>query len=323
MFDSFSKRRYGRRAWGWGTLGASLLLHGAVFAVVAYAPEAAAPNPARIEARAATIGEEPEPESPDRADRAVNLPQSERAEQLAGPLAEPRPVPETGDPGVRSETAAPEADRSGGGAAPDAESTDADHVPPDASRTRLSQRALQDAPEQRTLSRVFGAPDAAAIGTGALRAALPDTVRPGETYTVRLRLPRPDSAEWGEWRQSGISRVRHADLGADGFAVEPRAPALQLVDSTAGAAWEWVLTPREPGTGQVRLVLSAVAGSEGTERVHVVGAVRRDVVVEPSTPQRISRFVGKYWVWLSLIAVLPLAGWIRERRRRVRRAGAA
>lgn len=147
---------------------------------------------------------------------------------------------------------------------------------------------------------------------------MPDTVRLGERSTVRLVVPpAARRGEEGEvrTRRVGISRVRQANLTADGFAVHPRTPPLRLVDSVAPTEWSWVLTATEPGAGRVRLVLHAVVEVEGAERVGTLGVWEQRVAVRESPWRRISRLLSANWAWLVAVALLAIFAWIRERRR--------
>ena len=151
----------------------------------------------------------------------------------------------------------------------------------------------------------------------------PDTMRLGESYEVRLALPpsplaRPARAATSDTAgtrraRDGISPVRQAVLVGENAVVEPRTRALQLADSAAPTIWRWMVTPTEPGRSRLAAELSVVHYRAGKERIASLRGLQKDVHVEASWAQQISRFLATHWFWVLVFTMLSTTAWLRAR----------
>jgi hypothetical protein len=154
--------------------------------------------------------------------------------------------------------------------------------------------------------------------------AHPDTLELGRPVPIRFVLPPELAPEESQDRVSlpegpravRLSRTRGVFLRARGMVTEPRAPALQLVDSARPTEWLWRVTPTEAGTQPLELRLDAVAEVDGARHVVTLASLGGEVVVRETPVQRASRFFSHHWTWLSLLTVVALVGWARAALRR-------
>lgn len=154
---------------------------------------------------------------------------------------------------------------------------------------------------------------------------MPDTLALGRTSTVSVVLPptriTEDSllllpAGSGEILEVRIAQPRLASLVAENAVVVPHAPPVQLSGPDQAVEWRWSVRPTEPGIQALMLSLDAIAHVAGRDSVLTLGSVRREVFVQATRLQRMSRFFAHHWTWLSLLGVAAALAWLRERRRR-------
>ncbi|CAN5706311.1 hypothetical protein BH23GEM5_BH23GEM5_13500 [soil metagenome] len=138
----------------------------------------------------------------------------------------------------------------------------------------------------------------------------PDTMRLGQRYDVLVSLPPILAAPRA---RNGISPIRQATLAGENVVVDPRTPALQLADSAAPTVWRWTVTPTEPGRSRLAAEVAIVHYRDGAERIASIRGVRKDVHVESTGEQRISRFFAAQWPGLLLLLLLSTIGWLRIR----------
>lgn len=152
----------------------------------------------------------------------------------------------------------------------------------------------------------------------------PGTLRLGERYRVRFRLPptpprEPDPSRSGEEEADlggeRIVRAAYAELTGAGFRVEAQAPSLQAVDSLAPTEWSWEVTPREPGRYPLSLTVDAVVETEGDFEAMRIRTASEEHVVRATPLQRVSRWVADHGWWLGTAVLLLVFGWVRERRK--------
>ena len=166
------------------------------------------------------------------------------------------------------------------------------------------------------VGRAFG------VGAGTSGLVIPDTIRLGRPYEISFRLPPIPAArtpairdEAGRLRPVQLSRVRQATLAGQDFVVEARTPGLQLADSAAATVWRWTVIPTEPGTRTLQLRVDAVVAMRGEEQIQTLGTWTREVTVRATRAQQVARWAAENWWWVWILALVPLIGWMRARRR--------
>ena len=154
----------------------------------------------------------------------------------------------------------------------------------------------------------------------------PATMRYAQSQPVELLLSPALSVEdleaklrQGTGAQSAHVRVSNrmeAQLTGTGFAIQALRPELQAVTSEQITRWKWDVTPTEHGRQTLHLTLSAHIDIAGRDTPLVVRTFHRDIQVEITVPQRVSGFIQNNWQWLWATLVVPVAGYLWQRRRR-------
>lgn len=153
----------------------------------------------------------------------------------------------------------------------------------------------------------------------------PDTMKFGETRGIQLLLsPKLTFQELekqleksGEVRRRRIriSQVMEANLTGRGFKIDPITVALQLVNPDGVTEWRWEVTSLEAGRHNLYLTMNAILEIDGKELPHTIQTLYEVIEVQVTWQQRVSGFVAEHWKWLWTAIVVPLVGWLWERRK--------
>jgi hypothetical protein len=120
-----------------------------------------------------------------------------------------------------------------------------------------------------------------------------------------------------ESARAQISNRMEAQLTGNGFEIEAQMPDLQAVTSQQTTRWTWKVTPTGHGPQTLHLTLSAHIDVAGRDAPLVVRTFDRDIQVNITIPQRVSGFIQKNWQWLWAAIVVPIAGYLWRRRKKV------
>jgi hypothetical protein len=122
-----------------------------------------------------------------------------------------------------------------------------------------------------------------------------------------------------ESARAQISNRMEAQLTGSGFGIEAQMPDLQAVTSQQTTRWTWKVTPTGHGPQTLHLTLSAHIDVAGRDAPLVVRTFDREIRVYITIPQRVSGFIQKNWQWLWAVIVVPIAGYLWRRRKKVPR----
>lgn len=109
-----------------------------------------------------------------------------------------------------------------------------------------------------------------------------------------------------------------ARLVSSDFEVNAITPEEQAVTLSGVTEWKWGIKPKSTGIGHLHLTLSAVFTVEGNETRKVISVFDKTIEVEVTGWQTVSTFVKQNWQWLWVTIVVPIAGWLLNRRRKRR-----
>ncbi len=123
--------------------------------------------------------------------------------------------------------------------------------------------------------------------------------------------------EAGEIRQQQIrvSQIMTASLKGSGFKIEAISPALQLINIDGTTEWRWEITAIEPGVQKLYLSMDAIFNHNGKDRPYTVQTLSEEIKIVVTWQQKVSVFVGENWKWLWTTILVPLLGWLWERRK--------
>ena len=113
-----------------------------------------------------------------------------------------------------------------------------------------------------------------------------------------------------------VSNSMEAQLTGTGFTIQALRPGLQAVTSEQITRWKWEVTPTEHGRQTLHLTLSAHIDVAGRDTPLVVQTFHREIQVNITVPQRVSGFIQNNWQWLWAAIVVPIAGFLWNRRKK-------
>lgn len=155
---------------------------------------------------------------------------------------------------------------------------------------------------------------------------VPDSMKLNETRGIHLVLSATKTVsqleqqiqEGGSLRNRSIriSRIMVANLKGAGFEINPITEPMQVVDMNADTEWRWEITAIQPGTRNLYLTMDAIITIDGKEKPHTIHSLSEEIMVHVSIQQHISAFVAKNWQWLWSAILVPLIGWLWERRKK-------
>jgi len=162
------------------------------------------------------------------------------------------------------------------------------------------------------------------IGTIAFNT--PNAINYYETAVIELRLGIETSIEELQGRiseagdiesaQIRVSDRMEARLTGPNFEITAITPETQAVSRTEDTRWRWEVKPVSEGQHRLHLTLSALIEVEGSTTPRTIRTYDRMIVVDVSFRQRVSTFVSDNWQWLWSALLIPLAGWLWQRRKK-------
>ena len=157
------------------------------------------------------------------------------------------------------------------------------------------------------------------LTTGVSTLQSPDTLRAGQTGTVRLRVGT-SGGQLGSLPAESLalaSRMR-ATLSAPDLDVTPITPELQAVSAGQPTSWSWDIRGNRAGTGAIHVTVSAMLRLDGGETPRVLRTFDRQVTVMVPAADRIATFLEAEWQWLLATLLTPAGAlaWRHVRRRR-------
>ena len=157
-------------------------------------------------------------------------------------------------------------------------------------------------------------------------------MRLGETYPIHLLLsPRKSVQELQQELQTAthegtvqgaqisIAPEMEARLTGQGFEITAVTPERQTVSAETNTDWQWDVTPKKEGTGELHLTLSAILTLNNGSIPHAIQTFDRQITVQVTWGQRLSGFVTSNWQWLWAVIVVPVGGWLWSKRRPARK----
>ena len=113
-----------------------------------------------------------------------------------------------------------------------------------------------------------------------------------------------------------LSDRMQATLTGAHFDIVPNDPPAQAVGSQRTVQWTWEVVPETDGVLTLYLTLSAVINVEGEPVPMVVQKFKKEIVVQVTDGQRLSRLVGNHWEWLLTTLAIPIGAWARRKWKR-------
>jgi hypothetical protein len=161
------------------------------------------------------------------------------------------------------------------------------------------------------------------LDLGNLAFNAPERMLMGETTEMRLLLSPTLAIDELQQKLADLPGVLQGEairvaprmeavLSGQNFRITAITPALQAVSRGEPTEWRWEVSPTTPGDHRLHLALNARV----TDTARTLRTFDRTIQVNVTAGQRLSSFVGNNWKWLWTTALVPLAGWLWQRRRR-------
>ena len=112
-----------------------------------------------------------------------------------------------------------------------------------------------------------------------------------------------------------VSESMEARLSGQNFFIGAITPEIQVVSRSNITEWKWEVKPRSDGCQRLHLTLSVRLSINGETKARVIRTFDKVIDVEVTWPQRIASFFKNNWQWLWIAILVPLAGWLWNRRR--------
>lgn len=113
-----------------------------------------------------------------------------------------------------------------------------------------------------------------------------------------------------------ITPEMEARLTGENFSITAEGSERQLVTGEGETRWNWDVTPRRVGTGELHLTLSVFLNVNGGAVPRSIHTFDRQITVSVTWGQRFSDFFGGHWEWILVVIILPVAKWLWDKRRK-------
>lgn len=162
------------------------------------------------------------------------------------------------------------------------------------------------------------------VSLGGLVYEIPDTMRLGKTYLIRVRIERETgktniTAELGKVRTATIKTtssmqvelVDPAPTDKKHFDISANNSQVQMIEDSEWTEWSFNVTPLRGGSTQLHLVVSIIKGDLKKQIVY-----RDAVLVQTDVKVVAGNFWNKYWQWLFTTFLIPLFLWWKNRKKK-------
>lgn len=103
-----------------------------------------------------------------------------------------------------------------------------------------------------------------------------------------------------------ITKIVKATLTAPDFDIKNITEEEQFITLDQPTEWLWILSPKASGTYQVNLSVTAIMNIGGRESKHHIKTFERNITVEITHKQIISKWWNENWKWVTSTIVIPL-----------------
>ena len=125
-----------------------------------------------------------------------------------------------------------------------------------------------------------------------------------------------------EGAQIRISSRMEARLSGSNFQITAITPEEQAITSSDVTEWKWEIKPTSPGRQHLHLTLTALFTANGISTSRAIRTFDKTIEVEVTWGQKVSVFLHQNWQWLWMVIIVPIAGWLWKKRRKIRMVGA-
>jgi hypothetical protein len=112
-----------------------------------------------------------------------------------------------------------------------------------------------------------------------------------------------------------VSDRMEARLSGSNFAITAITPEKQAVSSNEATKWTWEVKPGGIGHHSLHLTLTALLNIDGTSTQWAIRTFDATIDVEVAWREQVLSFFKKNWQWLWATLLVPIFGWLWNRRK--------
>ena len=112
-----------------------------------------------------------------------------------------------------------------------------------------------------------------------------------------------------------VSPSMKAEIAGEHFTIDKQGPQEQLHVHNDITRWTWRVTPESSGKQELTFHLHLLTQHNGEQHLKVVDLADASLIVQANP----SEWLKRHWIWIALLAVLPIAAWM-FRQRHIRRS---
>ena len=113
-----------------------------------------------------------------------------------------------------------------------------------------------------------------------------------------------------------VSDRMEARLSGYMFQITAITPELQAVSMSQQTQWKWEIHPKEEGSHQLHLTLTALLEIDGHSTGRAIRTFDKIIEVNVTATQKIGLFLENNWKWLWAAILVPVAGWLWKRKKK-------
>ena len=113
-----------------------------------------------------------------------------------------------------------------------------------------------------------------------------------------------------------VSDEMEARLSGYMFEITAITSEIQAVSSSQQTQWKWEIHPREEGSHQLHLTLTALLEINGHSTPRTIRTFSQFIEVNVTATQKIGLFWENNWKWLWAAILAPIAGWLWKRKKK-------
>ena len=114
-----------------------------------------------------------------------------------------------------------------------------------------------------------------------------------------------------------VSDRMEARLSGHMFQITAITPEVQAMSTSRETGWKWQIYPKSEGKHTLHLTLTALLDVNGHSTPRAIRTFDRTIDVRITGSQKARRFFNDNWQWLWAALLVPLAGWLWQRRKKV------
>jgi hypothetical protein len=115
--------------------------------------------------------------------------------------------------------------------------------------------------------------------------------------------------------QIQVSNRMGAQLTGPDFSITEITPETQVVAQGMVTKWRWEVKPKTAGRHKLHVAIWAILIIEGQSTPSAIHTYDRDIDVYVPWPTQLAEFFKANWQWLWGALLVPLAGWLWQRKK--------